>query len=126
MSQSGSGAGIWIAAGLVLLGAYSCFHGDDWSSFPKDNWWSASKDDQANDAAIAATAGTYRTDVGTAACTDDCSGHDAGYAWAREHDIDDEANCPTDHGDSFEGGCKAFVAAYNDAYDDALTRRTDR
>ena len=26
-------------------------------------------------------------------CTDDCSGHAAGYEWAKEHEIDDDAKC---------------------------------
>lgn len=46
-------------------------------------------------------------------CTVDCSGHEAGYQWAEEHDIDDEEACDTaaDHSNSpsFGEGCKAYV-----------------
>jgi hypothetical protein len=28
-------------------------------------------------------------------CTDDCSGHAAGYEWAEQHDIDDETTAQT-------------------------------
>ncbi len=46
-------------------------------------------------------------------CSGDCSGHEAGYAWAEEHDIDDEEDCDT-AGDnsispSFAEGCKDYV-----------------
>ena len=27
-------------------------------------------------------------------CTDNCSGHEAGYKWAEQHSIDDEDYCP--------------------------------
>ena len=41
-------------------------------------------------------------------CTDDCSGHQAGYEWAEENDIDDEDSCDTPS-QSFNEGCQSFV-----------------
>lgn len=41
-------------------------------------------------------------------CTEDCSGHEAGYEWAEENDIDDEDDCSGDS-DSFDEGCQAYV-----------------
>lgn len=41
-------------------------------------------------------------------CTDDCSGHQAGYDWAEENDIDDESSCDTPS-QSFNEGCQSFV-----------------
>lgn len=41
-------------------------------------------------------------------CTDDCSGHAAGYRWAEEHTIDDETTCPMSSS-SFHEGCVAYV-----------------
>ena len=41
-------------------------------------------------------------------CTQDCSGHEAGYAWAEENDIDDEDDCSTSSS-SFDEGCQSFV-----------------
>ena len=41
-------------------------------------------------------------------CTSDCSGHEAGYNWAEEHDIDDEDRCGG-NSQSFIEGCKAYV-----------------
>jgi hypothetical protein len=51
--------------------------------------------------ASAATFGGYQ-------CTEDCSGHAAGYRWAEEKDVDDPADCPTGHGNSFHEGCLAY------------------
>lgn len=43
----------------------------------------------------------------------DCSGHEAGYNWAEEHDIDNEDDCDTagdrSNSPSFAEGCKAFA-----------------
>ncbi|CAI8957994.1 MULTISPECIES: hypothetical protein [Pseudomonas] len=41
-------------------------------------------------------------------CTDDCSGHQAGYDWAEDNDIDDEDSCDTPS-QSFNEGCQSFV-----------------
>jgi hypothetical protein len=45
-------------------------------------------------------------------CTDDCSGHEAGYEWAEENDIDDEDECES-HSESFNEGCRAYVEENN-------------
>lgn len=41
-------------------------------------------------------------------CTDDCSGHDAGYKWAEEHDITDADDC-SGNSQSFVEGCEERV-----------------
>lgn len=41
-------------------------------------------------------------------CTDDCSGHEAGYDWAARNDITDERDCDG-NGQSFNEGCQAYV-----------------
>ena len=41
-------------------------------------------------------------------CTDDCSGHEAGYNWAEENDISDENDCDG-NSNSFNEGCRAYV-----------------
>jgi hypothetical protein len=53
--------------------------------------------------------GAYEAAHGDADCTQDCSGHEAGYKWAEEHDIADEDDC-TGNSESFIEGCKAYVA----------------
>jgi len=41
-------------------------------------------------------------------CTDDCSGHEAGYKWAEEHDIDDPEKCGG-RSQSFIEGCRSWA-----------------
>ena len=41
-------------------------------------------------------------------CTDDCSGHQAGYDWAEQNDVDDESSCSTPS-PSFNQGCESYV-----------------
>jgi hypothetical protein len=41
-------------------------------------------------------------------CTDDCSGHEAGYQWAGENGIDNPDDCGG-NSQSFEEGCRAFA-----------------
>ena len=43
-------------------------------------------------------------------CTQDCSGHEAGYDWAEQHDITDPDDCGGDS-DSFIEGCRAYGEA---------------
>jgi len=55
-------------------------------------------------------------------CTEDCSGHEAGYKWAEQHAIDDEDDCDTagdnSNSPSFAEGCKAFVDGENSSDSD--------
>lgn len=52
--------------------------------------------------------GGYEDRHGDAACTEDCSGHEAGYAWAEEQDISDAGDCGGTS-QSFVEGCEAYV-----------------
>lgn len=44
----------------------------------------------------------------TSLCGGDCSGHNAGFDWARDHDIEDAADCGG-YSRSFIEGCEAYV-----------------
>lgn len=48
-------------------------------------------------------------DNGDYACTQDCSGHSAGFSWAQENDVTDAADCGG-NSQSFIEGCEAFEA----------------
>ncbi|MHB0914905.1 MAG: hypothetical protein ACYC4M_04375 [Thermoleophilia bacterium] len=48
-------------------------------------------------------------------CTEDCSGHEAGYEWAEEHGITDPDDCGG-NSDSFIEGCEAYAEEYQDEY----------
>ena len=50
----------------------------------------------------------YRSTFGGYECTVDCSGHEAGYAWAERNSIDDEDDCGG-NSQSFIEGCQAYV-----------------
>lgn len=47
-------------------------------------------------------------DSGNYTCTGDCSGHEAGFEWAKEHDISDGSGCGG-NSQSFIEGCEAFA-----------------
>lgn len=50
-------------------------------------------------------------------CLEDCSGHEAGYEWAEENDIDDIDACDG-NSNSFNEGCQAYVKENADSSDD--------
>ncbi|MER9531029.1 hypothetical protein NLY43_04365 [Mesorhizobium sp. C416B] len=41
-------------------------------------------------------------------CTEDCSGHKAGYDWAEQNQISNESDCSS-NSQSFNEGCQTFV-----------------
>lgn len=45
-------------------------------------------------------------------CTSDCSGHEAGYAWAEKNNIYDSSDCDG-KSQSFIEGCYAYVEEHN-------------
>jgi hypothetical protein len=49
----------------------------------------------------------YRT-FGGNDCTDDCTGHKAGYEWAEQNSITDESDC-SGRSNSFIEGCRTYV-----------------
>jgi hypothetical protein len=54
-------------------------------------------------------AGSVSADsFGGDACLNDCSGHQAGYQWAQQHDIGDESSC-SGNSSSFNEGCRTFI-----------------
>lgn len=46
-------------------------------------------------------------------CTEDCSGHEAGYVWAEENDISDPNDCDG-NSKSFIEGCEAWTEENGD------------
>ena len=65
-------------------------------------------EDAARDEAVSELSGQTFQDVGdTSRCTQDCSGHDAGWQWAQDHDVTDSSECSGSG--SFEDGCEAYV-----------------
>lgn len=65
-------------------------------------------------------------DIGdTSDCTQDCSGHDAGFEWAKEHDITDPADCGG-NSESFIQGCEAYGEAIQSRLDDERSEFDER
>jgi hypothetical protein len=50
-------------------------------------------------------------------CTEDCSGHEAGYKWAEENGIDDPDDCGG-NSDSFIEGCQAYAEEQQESTDE--------
>ncbi|RWM29770.1 hypothetical protein [Mesorhizobium sp.] len=73
--------------GLVLLGTI---------------WWTAASAQQ--------TFGGYD-------CTEDCSGHKAGYDWAQQNGVSDSSDC-SGNSQSFVEGCEAYVEDPNRGSDE--------
>ncbi|MGA0607964.1 hypothetical protein ACO2Q0_18395 [Phenylobacterium sp. VNQ135] len=118
MSEQSSGCVTALVVVGALWGLSQCI--GNTSNEPGESYSSAQAVDAASDAAADAVAGSTYSDQGMPyGCTDDCSGHGAGYEWAQENDITDPADC-NGNSDSFVEGCEAFAEAYQAAYDDAL------
>jgi hypothetical protein len=59
-------------------------------------------------------------DVGSRSdCTDDCSGHEAGFEWARENGVTQTWDCPSRGNSSFLEGCEAFALYISNTMDAA-------
>lgn len=58
--------------------------------------------------AVWSTAAIAQQTFGGYDCTEDCSGHKAGYEWAQQNDISDASECTGNSG-SFVEGCQAYV-----------------
>jgi hypothetical protein len=50
-------------------------------------------------------------------CTEDCSGHKAGYEWAEQNDISDASDC-TSNSQSFNEGCETYTEDPNRGADE--------
>lgn len=78
-------------------------------------------EDRAEEAAQSYLSGeTYESSQGSGDCTDDCSGHDAGWQWAK-----DGNDCGSGDSESFDAGCRAYEHAVSERVDDARQRYTD-
>jgi hypothetical protein len=91
---------------LLILAAITYFsYRDEPSSVPAASYAAPTSDDDSGSDGL-----TFRGDD----CTVDCSGHEAGYRWAEEHDITDEEMCGG-NSESFIEGCQAYAREHDDA-----------
>jgi len=76
-------------------------------------------EDRARDRVVDDLSGESFESVGdTSTCTDDCSGHEAGFEWARDQGVTDSSECGG-QSVSFEEGCQVYAQAIEDRVDDA-------
>lgn len=70
---------------------------------------SAISDEEAFERAVADHAGVTYDDLDRPyGCTEDCSGHEAGVAWAQDNDIPDPLDC-SGRSRSFVEGCETYA-----------------
>lgn len=60
---------------------------------------------------------THKYTFGGFECLDDCGGQQAGYQYAKQHDIVDEDDCQG-YSNSFIEGCKVWAAEATEALED--------
>lgn len=93
----------WVVLGFIIWGGYSIFSEDSSSSYEngssRDSARSYDYEEEYYDRP--STFNGYD-------CTDDCSGHEAGYEWAEDKGIYDESDCGG-NSNSFIEGCVSFV-----------------
>ncbi len=106
--------GVSLAAALLLVACGSA-HRDP----------TPDQEDQASERADERLSDASFEDVGdTSQCTEDCSGHDAGFEWARDHDVTDASECSGDS-QSFVEGCEAYAGAHEQAAEEELESGDD-
>ena len=115
--------------GLLAFGAYQCSRGDDADAVAHSGSPSTTSlpfspsidEDEIADRAREALAGSAYVDVGSPyGCTEDCSGHEAGFAWARDNDVEDASDCGG-NSYSFIEGCEAYAENLDEAREQALS-----
>jgi hypothetical protein len=85
---------LWICIGLIIF--YNVFIKEDKKAPP--TYYPAYTPSYP-------TSSGYKGSYG---CTVDCSGHDAGYRWAEQNDIDDPDDC-YGNSQSFIEGCREYA-----------------
>ena len=125
-----SGKGVWLV--LFLVGAgYWAMRDSTHNSTTATTAYSVDADSADADSTNANSSNVHNPDEDQSEdskefhgypCTQDCSGHEAGYNWAEQHSINDVDSCDqageTSNSPSFAEGCKAYVEENEGATDD--------
>jgi hypothetical protein len=87
------------------------------ANYDRDGYYDGQSEDERADARADARGEldglTYQDQHGSFDCTEDCSGHDAGYQWAQDNGIEDAGDCGG-NSNSFIEGCEAYANDLND------------
>lgn len=113
VSDQGGGCGTVIVLVLAVFGIAKCVEGrssghGDTAAYSAGVDPDEVREDATADAVADLGASSYQYEVGSYACTEDCSGHDAGWEWAAQNDVTDASDC-YGQSTSFEEGCVAFA-----------------
>lgn len=120
--SSDTGWGAYAVIGVLLFGAYKCSQSDHdpAGAVAARTYDEDAARERAEEGARDAVSGTTYEEQGRPyGCTDDCSGHDAGYRWAEENEVTDASDC-SGNSQSFVEGCEAYAEAYEEAKQEAL------
>ena len=104
MAGVGGLNGRWFWRSAFVVGVILCLVGCGPSRQERID---AAKDRAMDQARDDMSGQTYEQTEGSGDCTVDCSGHDAGFAWAKENEIEDPDQCGG-NSDSFIEGCRAY------------------
>lgn len=98
-----------LTASSIVLCASACSGSDETSTYDEDGYV---VDDSSYEGEVTEEYGSDGNSSGLTfegyECTEDCSGHEAGYAWAEENDITDPDDCGG-NSQSFIEGCIAYA-----------------
>ena len=104
----------WLILSFPLLMVSACGEASQRES-TQPSGYSAASDaaisetsvDAEADAHADLAAATYEETAGSSDCTDDCSGHEAGFEYAKENEIADPDDCGG-NSESFIAGCREY------------------
>ena len=113
---------IIIASGIVIVLAFLYSSNSDKSTVKStttsnvvnesfnstDSYYNDDSFDSSDYSNVADDSDDYQPTFNGYECTDDCSGHEAGYEWAEENGIESTDDCGG-NSDSFIEGCESFV-----------------
>jgi hypothetical protein len=102
MSESQTNWATWVFVAIIAAGVLH--HRDQ----TKEQRSEAAEERAAEAAESELASTTFEEARGASDCTEDCSGHEAGFEWARDHAVTDISECGG-NSESFQRGCEAYA-----------------
>lgn len=93
---------------VIVALAIACSSCDSEYASEAENLAEERSEQRLNDARDDLLGSSYVETRGTFDCTEDCSGHEAGFSWAQENEVTDPADCGG-NSRSFREGCEAYA-----------------
>jgi hypothetical protein len=109
----------WRGIGMALVRVLACAVALSLAACSRDEPTDEAMDQAYENADEQLSDANYEDVAGTSQCTEDCSGHDAGFEWARDHEVTDSSECGGDS-QSFVDGCEEFANARDEAAQEDL------